>query len=231
MNTIFVAEDNQPIASSLMRYLSQYEFQIIHRIDGKEAYEFILRQGNKIDLILLDIQLPNMDGVKICTNLRKQKVQIPIMMLTSTNDSMTVAKALNLGADDYLTKPFALPELLARCRALLRRPAFFESRQIKTAGIEIDLDLFTVYYKGEKIRLRKKEFELVHYLFKNRNQLITREQILANVWSNVPNPYVNTVDVHIAAIRKKLMVVDDQAKSLIQTVHGQGYRVNTLGIK
>jgi DNA-binding response OmpR family regulator len=228
METIFIVEDDLKLAETLKRYLSRSGYQTFHRDDGEEALDFIKKNNSRLDLILLDIKLPSLDGMNLCEKIREFGIQIPIIMLTNVGSIDTITSTLNTGADDYLTKPFALPEVLARVRAMLRRPSYFESRILKAANITLNLDTREASYRGSVLKLRRREFELLHYLMRNRNLTLSREQMLYNVWSNEDDqPYPNTVDVHIRQIRKKLAKVKQGSEKIIQTVYGFGYRFST----
>jgi DNA-binding response OmpR family regulator len=226
MDKILIVEDNQNVASTLERYLSKSGYRAYSRVDGLKAQAFISENAIAIDLIILDIKLPGMNGLELCRHVRKTKIQIPILMLTNVGDVDVIVRALELGADDYLTKPFALPELLARVKALLRRPAYFEARILKAGELEVNLDTRTAKFKRKELGLRRKEFDLLHYLIKNRNQMLSREQILMNVWNLQTNPYPNSVDVHIKQLRNKILKISPSSKSIIQTIYGFGYKLN-----
>lgn len=225
MEKILLVEDNKKIASALTRYLGKLGYHTTHRDDGVAGHEYITEYSMSLDLIILDIKLPGVNGIELCEQIRKAKIQIPILMLTEIGDVETIVHVLDQGADDYLTKPFALPEVYSRIKALLRRPAYFEARIITAGDLEINLDAREARYKGMIINLRRREFDLLSYLAKHKNQMLAREQILLNVWHIKDRPYQNNVDVHVKQIRNKLKKIAPDAPPIIQTVYGFGYKL------
>jgi len=178
-------------------------------------------QVNSYDAVILDIHLPDMSGITVCSTLREQGITVPVVMLTGVGDLEDKVKALDTGADDYLTKPFSVEELQARLRALLRRPPQVNTNILALEDLEIDTLYRTVRRAGQTISLRKKEFELLEYLIRNKNRAVTRAMILEHVWDESSDPYSNTVDVHIKYIRDH---VDKKFPTkLIHTVSGVGY--------
>lgn len=229
METVLLVEDNQRIADNIIRYLGRLDYTVYHRAEAEAALRLVRGQINKFDLLILDIILPRMDGVELCRRLRAARVQLPILMLTNIADTHNIVAALNSGADDYLTKPFALAELAARIQALLRRPARFETRVIKAGVLEINPNTRQVKVAGAPLYLRRREFDLLYYLAKNRNQMLSREQLILNIWSDDDEPFPNTVDSHIRQIRRRLSAIDPSLRNTVQTVYGFGYRFNAPG--
>ena len=178
-------------------------------------------QINAYDAVILDVNLPDMSGQNVCATLRSQGIVVPILMLTGVSDTIDKVAALDAGADDYLTKPFDLEELQARIRALLRRPPQVTSNILALEDLLLDTTHRTVNRGGEQVTLRKKEFELLEYLVRNKNRAVTRAMILEHVWDESADPYSNTVDVHIKYIRDH---IDKKFPTkLIHTVSGVGY--------
>jgi DNA-binding response OmpR family regulator len=174
------------------------------------------------DLIVLDIMLPEKDGFTVLGELRGEGVSVPVLMLTAKGEVASRVKGLDLGADDYLHKPFSMAELLARIRALLRRSHEQVSAQLRLGDICLDTNTRIVTLNGEPISLTPKEFSLLEFLFYNRNRAISRFSMAEHVWGDAFDPFTmsNNIDVHIKNLRKKL---DDQAGKLIVTVRGVGY--------
>lgn len=225
MEKILIVEDNLKLAETLVSYLGRSGYQVYQRHDGKEAYELLLRNTSSFDLVILDVMLPSMSGLEICQKLRAARAQLPIIMLTNIADTHSIVAALNVGADDYLTKPFAMAELLARTQAILRRPARFEGKRITVGGLVVDPNLREAWYKGEAVPLRRREFDLLYYLAKNHNQMVSREQIMLNLWSEEDEPFPNTIDSHVRQLRNKLAKIDPSARGIIKTVYGFGYKL------
>ncbi len=221
MTEILIVEDHKETYETLIKYLSKCGYRVFHRENGNQALEFIRARPFKINLILLDIILPGKNGLKILEKLRKNQIQIPILMLTTIGDSDNIKTALDQGADDYVTKPFALTELHARIKALLRRPNFFENNEVKKGPFYIHIDRRIAKYQNKNIDLSRKEFDLLTFMLNNSNQTLSRDYILTNVWDLNNPPSTNTVDVHIKKLRNKI----DKSKQFIQTIHGFGYRM------
>ncbi len=225
MLEIFLVEDDKQVTDVMMRYLSRCGYRVTHRDNGTQALQFIKERKISISLIILDLHLPGLSGFEICEKVRQAKLNNPILILTSAGDLASTVKALELGADDYLSKPFALAELLARCKALMRRPTLAGERQLRVGELEVNLDRREALYHSQPLDLRRQEFELLYYLLKNHNRSLSREQILDNAWSTDKDPNLSTVDVHVRMLRQKL---GDKDKTLISTVHRYGYKLNVL---
>ncbi|OGE36909.1 hypothetical protein A3B45_02875 [Candidatus Daviesbacteria bacterium RIFCSPLOWO2_01_FULL_39_12] len=218
---ILVVDDDQELVGTLKDQLAA--FFLIETAKSGEEGEF-LAQVNEYDLIILDYILPDINGLEICQKLRDNNIKTPILMLTGKGEIEEKVTALNLGIDDYLTKPFNFDELLARIRALLRRPPqTFQSNIITVGDLTIDLDKGQVW-RGQKVmQLRRKELYLLEYLARNAGRVISREMILEHVWDSADEPITNTVDVHIKYLRDS---IDRQfEKKLIKTIHGLGYKL------
>jgi DNA-binding response OmpR family regulator len=222
---ILVVEDEQRLARLLRRVL-QEERQIVDLVhDGTTALEFAL--GKTYDLIILDLMLPDLDGVQICKALRAENVMTPILMLTARGAVEDRVAGLNAGADDYLVKPFAMDELLARVNALLRRGtrAGDLGMVLRVGELTLDLVRHEVQRDGQVIELTAKEFALLEFLMRNSGRALTRTQIIDHVWSYDFETLSNVVDMYIHYLRDKI----DRGfgRPLIKTVRGVGYKVES----
>lgn len=217
---ILVVEDEHKIANSIKQGLEQEGFAVDVSFTGNEGYD--MASTEEYDLIILDLMLPGMDGMKICSNLREESIHTPILMLTARTEIEDKVKGLTNGADDYLTKPFSFNELLARIRALLRRPKNMLSEKIVCGDLCINTQTFDVKRNGKEISLSRKEFSLLEYLMRNKNKVTTKEQIINHVWDYDSDVLPNTVEVYMGYLRNK---VDKpfKGKNLISTVRGFGY--------
>jgi len=220
---ILVVEDEGPIALVVQRGLQEAGFEVDVASNGAAAMEMAIE--NRYSLIILDLMLPVMDGWEVCKRLREMRRTEPILMLTARDSMDDRVRGLDLGADDYLCKPFGFPELQARVRALLRRERVHKSRVIKIADLEIDTASRRVTRAGNEISLTRREFALLEALATNEGRVLTRDIIQDEVWMNEES-YSNTVDVHIGLLRRKLD--SGYAVKLIQTVHGLGYMLKPV---
>lgn len=221
---ILVVEDEHKIANAIKKGLQHesYAVDIVH--EGIEGYD--LASSEQYDVIILDIMLPGMDGIELCKKLRKQHIHIPILMLTAKGQIEDKVTGFNTGADDYLTKPFAFAELLVRIKALTRRPKSSIGTVLSIADLTIDTNNYEVKRADQKIRLSNKEYSLLEYLVRHKNQVITKEQIINHVWNYDADVLPNSVEVYIKHLRTK---IDDPfpGKHLIQTVKGfSGYKIS-----
>ncbi len=220
---ILVVDDEKPIADILKFNLEREGFDVICAYDGEEALELI--QKKEPDLILLDIMLPHKDGMEICREVRK-KSDVPIIMLSAKDSEIDKVLGLELGADDYVTKPFSTRELLARVKANLRRQTMKQEESSQSEIVVGDLVIYPEAYqvkrRGEVIDLTHREFELIHYLAKHIGQVFTREQLLESVWGYDYYGDVRTVDVTVRRLREK--VEDNPSYPVwINTRRGVGY--------
>lgn len=215
---VLIVEDDVAIARVVKRGLEQAGFQADVAQDGVAGFEAVFKASYNI--IVLDIMLPRMDGFRVCEELRKRKVRIPILMLTARGAVDDRVKGLDTGADDYLPKPFDFNELLARIRALLRRDKVHKSRIIQVADLEIDTAKHKVTRAGVEIGLSHREYDLLEALASREGYVLTREMIQERVWMD-DESYSNTVDVYIGMLRKKIDAGHEL--KLIQTVRGVGY--------
>ncbi|MDN4072633.1 MULTISPECIES: response regulator transcription factor [Fictibacillus] len=228
---IMVVEDELSISTLLQFNLEQAGFEVITAMDGRKGLE--LAEMEKPDLIVLDLMLPEMDGLEVCKNLRQKQLFIPILMLTAKDDEFDKVLGLELGADDYMTKPFSPREVVARVKAILRRtkqaaieePAPPEEPEKLTIGeVEVYPENYEAFYKGTALELTPKEFELLVYLSKNKNRVLTREQLLSAVWNYDFVGDTRIVDVHISHLREK--IEENTRKPIyIKTIRGMGYKL------
>lgn len=222
---IVVVDDEKPIADILQFNLEKEGYDVLTANDGDEALELILKEVP--DLVLLDIMLPGKDGMEICREVRKSH-DMPIIMLTAKDDEIDKVLGLELGADDYVTKPFSTRELIARVKANLRRKVPVDGTKevdentIKLREIEINLDAYSVKKNGTEVDLTQREFELLIYLAKHPSQVMTREHLLETVWGYDYFGDVRTVDVTVRRLREKIET-DSSHPEYIMTRRGVGY--------
>ena len=215
---ILLVEDEAGIAMLIRRGLSNANYAVETAADGAVGLEMALE--NTYSLIILDVMLPGMDGWQVCEELRAHRRQTPILMLTARDAVDDRVRGLELGADDYLPKPFDFRELLARVQALLRRDRVHRARLIRVADLEMDTAQRRVTRAGTEIGLSHREYELLEALASHESQVLTREVILERIWMD-EDSYSNTVDVYVGMLRKKIDA--GRAVKLIQTVRGVGY--------
>ncbi len=218
---ILVVEDERRIALNIKKGLEQERYAVDAIFDGTEGYD--LASTEAYDCIVLDIMLPGMDGVTIASRLRKDKVHTPILMLTAKSQIRDKVQGLDSGADDYLTKPFSFEELLARIRALTRRPQESLGGQLIVGDLILDPVAFTVTRSGKHISLTQKEFALLEYLMRRPGSIHTKDQIISHVWDYDADILPNTVEVYMRNLRNKIEVPFPHKRSLINTVRGFGY--------
>jgi len=216
---ILVVEDEKRIADFIARGLKEEHYSVDIAYDGERG--LYLAEINPYDLMIFDIMLPKYEGVEICRQLRSQKINTPILMLTARAAVKDKVTGLNAGADDYLTKPFSFEELLARIRVLLRRPTNNKTALLKVADLELNQLSHEVKRAGKWMILTAKEFSLLEYLMLNTGQVISRSMISEHVWNEQFDSMTNVIDVHIRNLRNK---IDDGFKrKLIHTLRGSGY--------
>ncbi len=214
---ILIVEDDHKIGSSIKRGFEQESWVCDLAFDGEEGYDLALSEN--YDVIILDLMLPKKDGVSIALGLRKEGKNTPILMLTAKGEVNDKVLGLNSGADDYLIKPFAFEELVARVRALSRRPEQIKHSKLETANIIMDLRTQEVKQNGKSIELSKKEFQLLEYLLKNKGKIVSKDDIISHVWDYESNILPNTIEVFVKYLRNKL------GKDTIKTVRGFGYKL------
>jgi len=219
---ILVVDDERNLTEQIRLALSQQKYTVDTASDGQEALNKIFTES--YDLILLDIMLPKKDGFEVLSELRDEKKSTPVIILTAKGATKDRIRGLDMGADDYLAKPFSMEELLARMRALLRRSNARVSPVLKTGTITLDPANRTVY-KGEQVlELTPKEFSILEFLLYNMNRTVSRVIIAEHVWGDEFDPWTmsNSIDVHIKNLRKK---IDDSKGHFIHTVRGVGYMI------
>ncbi len=218
---ILIAEDESGIAQFLSRALESEGFSVTVAADGLTAQAHAL--SGDYDLLLLDLMLPRRSGLDVLGDVRRERPELPVIVLTALGQKHDVVAGLNGGADDYITKPFDLDELLARVRAQLRRPAQRDPTRLEAGDITLDLRTRDVQRNGEEVRLTTREFELLVYLMRHPNQVLSREQILSAVWGYDFDPGTNVLSVYVNYLRKKLE--QEGSPAPIETVRSAGIRL------
>ncbi len=218
---ILLVEDEPTIASFVTKRLEEKSFVVDHASDGAEGS--FLGRTNEYDAVLLDNMLPKKTGLEIVRDLRAKGKQMPILMLSVLGDVETKVDLLNAGADDYLAKPFSFDELIARLGALLRRPTHVSKPVLSVADLTLDEATHEVRRRKSDIHLTRKEFALLRYLMRNKGIVLSRGLLLEHVWNMDMDPFSNTVEAHVASLRRK--VDAPFKKKLIYTVLGRGYRI------
>lgn len=218
---ILVVEDNHRLNDSLKMNLVHEGYSVDVAYDGQEGQD--LAELTPYDLIILDILLPRKDGLEVCRELRRRRIPTPILLLTARDSIDDRVQGLDCGADDYLVKPFAMRELLARLRALQRRPLPYTSGQLETGDLLLDPVTHRVEREGRPIDLTPREFALLEYLMHHPNQVITREMIEQHIWNDELEYESNVIDVYVRRLRRK--IDDPFATRLLTTIRGVGYRL------
>jgi two-component system response regulator RegX3 len=225
MTKILIVEDEASFSEALAFLLGKEGFVVDTASTGTEALEKFSR--NEFDLILLDLMIPEISGIEVCRTIRTQS-QVPIIMLTAKDTEIDKVVGLELGADDYVTKPYSRSELVARIRAVLRRGngavSEAETGVLSVANIRMDIDRHQVSVEGKPIALPLKEFELLEFLMRNAGRVLTRNQLIDRVWGSDYVGDTKTLDVHIKRLRAKVEK-DPANPTLIQTVRGLGYKI------
>ncbi|MEA3327415.1 MAG: response regulator transcription factor [Chloroflexota bacterium] len=219
---ILVVDDEPNIVQLVSMYLARENYTVITAGDGQRAFDIVKTQ--EPDLVVLDVMLPSLDGLEVCRRLRAEGNAVPIIMVTARDDDIDKIIGLELGADDYLTKPFNPRELVARIRAVLRRGIMDGAKSqkpIRIADLEIDLAGRVVTIDGEPVEMRTQEFEVLRVLVENKGIVLTREQLLRKAWGYDFYGQTRTVDVHIAQLRRKMA----SSQVRIETVTGYGYKL------
>ncbi len=228
---VLVVEDEESIITLLTYNLEQAGFSVIKAMDGEMGKQLAMTE--KPDVIILDLMLPKLDGIEVCKILRQNKVTVPIMMLTAKSEEFDKVLGLELGADDYMTKPFSPREVVARVKALLRRVDMMnstaetkeeDSEFLSIGKLKIYLERYEAYLSDELLELTPKEFELLAYLAKNKSRILTRDQLLNVIWNYDFVGDTRIVDVHISHLREKIEQ-DTKKPVYIKTVRGLGYKL------
>ena len=220
---ILVVEDEHRIANTIKKGLEQERYAVDVCFDGAVGLD--LASEGVYDLIVLDLMLPQIDGLIICKELRKKHIHTPILMLTAKGQVRDRVEGLDAGADDYLTKPFSFEELLARTRALARRPRSSLEEILKVEELSLDTKQFLVHRSGKLIQLSSKEFSLLEFLMRHPGKILTKEEIINHVWNYDADVLPNTVEVYIRNLRNKIDRPFGNKKLLITTVRGFGYKI------
>lgn len=216
---LLVIEDDQKLRDFIKEAMQAELYAVDTASEGETGKYLALT--NEYDLIILDLMLPDLPGLEICEAVRTAGKVLPILVLSAQSDTSQKTKLLNSGADDYLTKPFALTELTARVKALLRRPTTIAEERIEAGDLVLDVIRNEVTKDGELVALSRKEFMLLRYLMQNAGLVLTRGMLLEHVWDMSIDIFSNTIESHIRSLRKK---IGDTDKELIQTVSGRGYK-------
>lgn len=220
---LLIIEDERGIINFLKPSLEAECFAVDHAEDGESG--LLLAKTNDYDLIILDNMLPKKSGLEVCQQLRLAKPSLPIIMLSVLADSQKKTELLNAGADDYITKPFSFQELLARIRAVLRRPQKIVGEVFIIDDLTLDCQKKIITRDGSEINLTKKEFMLFEYLMRNRGTVLSRGMIMEHVWDMNADPFSNTIEAHILSLRKKLGQFGN-GREIIHTIPGRGYKID-----
>jgi len=217
---LLIIEDDSSIRNVLRMSLESSCFVVDTAEDG-DLGSYMAR-SNDYDLIILDNVLPKKLGREVCRDIRESGKNTPIILLSMKSDVLEKVSVLDAGADDYMTKPFSFEELLARIRALTRRPKNIKEKIFKVVDVTLDSDKYFVSKSGKEIELTKKEFSLLEYLLINKEKVVTRGQILEHVWDINADPFSNTIESHIVNLRRK---IGDFNKKIIKNIPGRGYKI------
>src|SRR4030043_131430 len=220
---VLVVEDEHKIANSIKKGLEQESYAVDVAYDGIDGYD--LASSEDYDVIILDLMLPEIGGLEICRKLRAGNIHTPILILTAKGELDDKVKGLNSGADDYLVKPFAFAELLARLKALSRRPKQALDNILTCNDLTLNILTYEVKRGTKKTKLSRKEFALLEYLLRHKNEILTKEQIINHVWDYDADILPNTVEVYIGYLRNKIDKPFKNKASLIQTIRGFGYKI------
>lgn len=217
---ILIIEDERDIALPLKKFLEKYGFAVDFVEDGKTGLSY--SRINKYDCILLDLNLPEIDGIAVAKALRQRSNNTPIIMVTARSQIYNKLEGFESGADDYITKPFDLQELLARIRAVIKRHSLNKSIRLKFEDYELLPEQNKVKYKTKEIDITTKEAAILEYLIRNKGKLVSTEELLEHVWDREVDMFTDTVKTHIKTLRKKI----DPDKKIIKTVRNKGYRID-----
>ena len=223
MKKILIVEDEHDMVTGLKFNLEARDYTVIAAYDGETGYKKALLE--KPDLVILDLMLPKLNGYEVCKILKKEIPDLPIIMLTAKSQEAEIVTGLELGADDYITKPFSVLELLARIKALFRRvTSGSEMQEVHRFGdLEINFKKYYARKKGRSLKLSPREYELLRCFIERQGEIISREELLKQIWGYDSFPDTRTVDAHIAKLRRKIEDKPEEPK-LIVTVHGLGYK-------
>lgn len=223
---ILIIEDEEKLARSLVRGLAQSGYAADYLTDGEAGLRRLELYHDDYDMVILDLMLPGKNGFEVCRDLRGRGIMIPILILTARDAVDDKVKALDSGCDDYLVKPFSLEELLARTRALLRRPSGTLGSELAVGELVLRPAEREVYRNGQRVNLTLKEFELLQYLMRHPGKVLNREEIYVHLWDFAANSLSNTIDVHMKNLRKKLGDTGSEGhEKIVETIRGVGYRL------
>ncbi|MBP9819153.1 response regulator transcription factor [Candidatus Woesebacteria bacterium] len=223
---ILVVEDEHRIAAALKKGLEQEQFAVDLAYKGTDGYD--LAVSEEYDLIILDLMLPELDGLSVCKKLRSESINTPILMLTARGQIEDKVTGLNVGADDYLTKPFSFDELLARVRALMRRPTQTMPSILTIGDLTLNPISFSIQRGDAAIKLSSKEFALLEYLMRHPNTILSKQQLIEHVWNYDADILPNTVEVYMKNLRSKLDQPFPDKPQLLHTVRGFGYKIGEI---
>jgi DNA-binding response OmpR family regulator len=221
---LLIVEDEPALAMGLRDHFEMEGYEVASAADGEDALG--KARSGQPDLILLDLMLPKLSGLEVCRTLREEGFRAPIVMLTARSEESDIVMGLDLGADDYITKPFRLKELRARVRAHLRRvsAASSEPESLRMGDVDLDFRVYRAVKAGRELALSHREFEILRYFAAHRGKTVTREELLEKVWGITHYPLTRTVDNHIAKLRQKIEVDPGEPKWIV-TVHRGGYKL------
>ncbi len=219
---ILIVEDELKIAESLSKGLSHEGHKVDHVSNGIVAEQRIMGELSHYDVVLLDLMIPGKPGLEVCKEIRDAGKTVPIIMLTAKDTKDDIIRGLDAGADDYLIKPFSFEELLARLRAIGRRPRSTVGEILSHGGVSMDTRSHEVMIDGKEIHLTAREYAILEFLLRNSGRVVSREEILSAVWDFEYNSFSNVVDVHIKNLRKK---INTKNHEILQTVRGAGYKI------
>lgn len=222
---ILIIEDNEKLAQMLKTALVREGFSADYLTDGAAGESRALIHNENYGLIILDLMLPGRSGEEICKKIREKGISTPILVLTAKSETKDKIFLFNLGADDYLVKPFSLEELIARIRAISRRPKKTEPKELRTGDLCVNLSTKKVFLKKKEIKLTLTEFRLLEYFMNNIGEPITRDQLLDSIWDFNFESFSNVVDVHVKNLRKKIEC--NGKYKFLETVRGVGYRMQS----
>ena len=216
---ILIAEDERDLNQLIKKRLKEADYSVDSCYNGQEVFDYLL--GAEYDALILDVMMPKMSGLEVLSRLRREKNSVPVLLLTAKDSIEDRVKGLDAGADDYLIKPFAFEELLARLRVLLRKPTAEKTTVLKVADLTLQLDPRRVFRGDQEIELSSKEYSLLRYMMQNAGLVLSRDKLEQHVWDYDFSGGSNVIDVYIRYLRKK--IDDGHEQKLIHTVRGHGY--------
>jgi DNA-binding response OmpR family regulator len=217
---LLIVEDEKKIGLPLKKALERHLYAVDYVQNGKEGY--LEASVNGYDCIILDLNLPGMDGIEVATRLRNDAITTPILMLTARSEQEDLIEGFESGADDYLRKPFHFQELLLRINALVKRNSSHKSEVLEAGKVTFDSNLRKAFLDGVEAKLNAKEYGILEYLLRNKGRVVSQEELLEHVWDREVNIFTQTIRTNVKTLRQKI----DPDKKLIETVKGSGYRIN-----